>query len=366
MSKARDLADLAKNANDRLDTVATSDGALSNRNLIINGAMQVAQRGTSFSASNGQDRYGADRFFARLNDIDQATITVSQETDAPSGFVYSLKVNTDVAETALAADEQYKLEHRVEGNSTSQLAWGTADAKTVTISFWFKSSTTGTTAVALLNSANDRSYIASFTVDAANTWEYKTLTVAGPTDGTWKTDNTTGIRFRWGTFGTDYENTPNQWNNTQSMMVAGGIDYTDTVDKYFQITGVQLEVGDTATPFEHRSYADELSRCERYFQLYPEETTVSGACYNDDPDWYFPFVFPEMRAAPTVTFSHPPTIFCNNSNNALTSVTSSTSNDNVRSVRLQAFNVQVSSTGGQAGWFQNGAVGSYFSLEAEL
>ena len=356
MSKARGLADLGN----QID-----DGAITGSNMIVNGAMTVAQRGVTntYSAS---DTFVVDRFFARGTSTDQLVITVTQEDDGPAGFNKSLKVNTDTAETDLASNEQFKMEHRMEGNTISHLGWGTSNAKTVTLSFWFKSSTTGTTAVSFHNQDNNRSFVSTFTVSSANTWEYKTIIVAGPTDGTWATETSIGIRIRWGSFGTEFHTTStDQWINTQDMSVSGAIDWSDTANKYFQITGVCLNVGDSAIDFPHQSYGDELARCQRYFQLYPEETTVTGICYNNDPDWYFPFVFPEMRAAPTVTFSGNPLLFCNSDNSDTTSVTSNSNNDNRKSLRLQAFATAVGSAG-QAGWLQLNAANSYFTLDAEL
>ena len=262
MSKARQLADLGN----QID-----DGAITGSNMVVNGAMTVAQRGVTNTYSDS-DTFVVDRFLARGSSTGQLVITVTQEDDGPAGFNKSLKVNTDTAETDLASNEQFKMEHRMEGNTISHLGWGTSNAKTVTLSFWFKSSTTGTTAVSFHNQNKDRSFVSTFTVNSANTWEYKTITVAGPTDGTWATGTSIGIRIRWGSFGTEFHTTStDQWINTQDMSVSGAIDWSDTANKYFQITGVCLNVGDSAIAFPHESYAETLAKCQRYFEIVKPE-----------------------------------------------------------------------------------------------
>ena len=293
MSKARQLADLGNQVD---------DGAITGSNMVVNGAMTVAQRGVT-STYSASDTFVVDRFLARGSSTGQLVITVTQEDDGPAGFNKSLKVNTDTAETDLASNEQFKMEHRMEGNTISHLGWGTSNAKTVTLSFWFKSSTTGTTAVSFHNQNKDRSFVSTFTVNSANTWEYKTITVAGPTDGTWATGTSIGIRIRWGSFGTEFHTTStDQWINTQDMSVSGAIDWSDTANKYFQITGVQLEVGDTATPFEHQSYGDELQRCMRYYINLDTGNYYGLLPTSGDGYRHWAQVLPvSMRASPSVT-----------------------------------------------------------------
>jgi len=201
MSRAREIADLGSPA----------ASGLSNRNLIINGAMTVAQRGTSFTSISGVT-YSVDRFF--VQDVNSAAgeATVSQSTTAPDDFINSLKIDVTTADTSLVAADQYKIEHRIEGQNISHLNWGTSAAKTVTMSFWIRSNKTGNTQVALLNSANDRAYVATFTINTTDTWEKKELTVAGETSGTWLTTNGVGLRLRWGSFGSTYQiSSIDQW-----------------------------------------------------------------------------------------------------------------------------------------------------------
>jgi hypothetical protein len=296
MSKAAELAALIG-----------SQSALSNRNMIINGAMQVAQRGTSFSSISSA-AYPVDRFF--VQDVNSAAgeATVSQSTTAPDDFINSLKIDVTTADTSLVAADQYKIEHRIEGQNISHLNWGTSAAKTVTLSFWIRSNKTGNTQVALLNSANNRSYVATFTIDAANTWEKKELTIEGDTSGTWLTDNGVGLRLRWGSFGSTYQtSSTDQWIGSQAMSRDDSpINFFDSTDNELYITGVQLEVGEQATPFEHRSYGDELLACMRYYQQIGGELSnvlCTGQCTSSTlAQFFIPFIVP-VRDDPTCSVS---------------------------------------------------------------
>jgi len=297
MSRAREIADLGSPA----------ASGLSNRNLIINGAMTVAQRGTSFTSISGVT-YSVDRFF--VQDVNSAAgeATVSQSTTAPDDFINSLKIDVTTADTSLVAADQYKIEHRIEGQNISHLNWGTSAAKTVTMSFWIRSNKTGNTQVALLNSANDRAYVATFTINTTDTWEKKELTVAGETSGTWLTTNGVGLRLRWGSFGSTYQTSSiDQWVSSEKMSRDDSpINFFDNTANELYITGVQLEVGDTATPFEHRSFGDELLRCQRY--LYRLETETTSGAFANLTGWsadatYGSILYPvEMRSAPALSY----------------------------------------------------------------
>ena len=289
-------------------------GPLSNRNLVIGGAMNIAQRGTSTSvAAADGDTFLVDRFFVLAQGSTQ--FTYSQSTEAPAGFSNSIKLDVTTADT-LNTNDQIKLEHRIEGYNSAFLNWGTSDAKTITLSFWIKSNLTGNTQVALVNSGNNRNYVATFTIDSANTWEKKTLTVPGDTGGTWNTGNDIGIRLRWGSFGPDYQTSSvNQWvaNATQlNSRSDSPINFASSINNELYITGVQLEVGEQATPFEHRSYGDELARCQRYFQFIGRAGGNAGvaAGFTTTTNFYGYGSLPggRMRAAPTIavdgTLSH--------------------------------------------------------------
>ena len=248
--------------------VTTASPSLGRRNLIINGAMQVAQRGTSSTA----DGYTTvDRWRPASNSTEEVVHTYSKSTDAPSGFSNSFKAIVDTAETTLDADDTWKFEQRFEGQDLQVIAKGTSDAKPLTVSFWVKSSTTGTYICELDDRDNTRAYSQAYTIDSADTWEYKTLTYTGDTTGSLDNDN--GQSFRLGFMlaaGSDYTSgtlTTGWASRVDANRFVGQTNLAASVNNYWQITGVQLEVGSVATPFEHRSYGEELALCERYFQV---------------------------------------------------------------------------------------------------
>jgi len=261
MTKARDIADLGA-VTSRLDTVGASDGALSNRNLIINGAMMISQRGTSWSPPS--DGYTIDRF--QQYQAGGGVIYYEQSTDAPDGFRNSLKLTVNTADTNIGTGDYYYLRHNIEGYNVAQLSLGTSAAKQFTLSFYVKSSLTGTFSGAFQNASVNRTYIFEYTINSANTWERKTVTIAGDTTGTWSTDNTAGLRVAFDLgMGAGFDGTSGSWTGTTKYSSTGSVKLVGTASATWQITGVQLEVGDTATPFEHRSFGDELARCQRYF-----------------------------------------------------------------------------------------------------
>jgi len=245
------------------------DGALSSRNLIINGAMQVAQRGTSVTASGTGAYSSPDRLRFRTNLNTNSVI--SQASDAPTGFEYSFKLAVGTGATPSGSDFG-RLYYRVEGYESNQLALGSASSKAITLSFWVKSSVTGTYGVQLAGDGLG-AYIASYSVSSASTWEYKTITIPA---GIWTTYNgstTNGTGFQ---VAFDLGEGPSRSTSTGysaswssgNMGLTSGTKILATSSATWQVTGVQLEVGDTATPFEHRSYGDELARCQRYFQRF--------------------------------------------------------------------------------------------------
>lgn len=247
---------------------------LGNRNLITNGAMQVAQRGTS-AIQIGTGTYNLDRF--RGYDNTDGTFTVQQVTDAPSGFGYSAKVTVTAADSSLASTQQAKFQQRIEGNVLTQLKLGTSAAETFTLSFYVKSSVTGTYAVGFINASNNRSYVGTYSISSANTWEYKTITVQGDTSGTWATNNTTGLNIQWSLgMGSSFEAAPDQWHASEESHTTSAVDLISTLNATWQITGIQLEVGNTATPFEHKRFSDELQHCQRYYEKSYNYSTVAG------------------------------------------------------------------------------------------
>jgi hypothetical protein len=241
------------------------------RNRIINGNMVIDQRNAGAAVTTtGAGIYFVDRWTGFRNN---AGWSVQQVADAPSGFVNSLRVTTTTANAGSVA----LVQQWFEGNNVADLGFGTASASTVTLSFWVKSSVTGTFAVNLANGATNRSYVATYTINAANTWEYKTVTVAGDTTGTWATNNTAGLRvlFNIGTGGS--ATTAGSWQTGDLIRTSTSVGTEGTLNATWQVTGVQLEAGSVATPFERRDYGRELMLCQRYYEKSYNTDVAVGA-----------------------------------------------------------------------------------------
>ena len=239
---------------------------MSNPNFILNGNMDIAQRGTSFvSPSNGD--YTVDRFAYAFTGAGGVTIT-QDSTNPPSGSEFMLKTEVTTADATLAATDNYSHIYRIEGKDAAALKLGTADAEEMTLSFWVESSVPGTYHVAFKNSASDRSYPASFTIDAADTKEFKTITLTGDTAGTWlDSENTIGLSIQFTlAAGSNFEGTANSWQAGNILSASGAANVMGTLGNTFRVSQVKLELGDTATKFQQRPIGDELLRCQRYFQ----------------------------------------------------------------------------------------------------
>jgi hypothetical protein len=234
------------------------------KNRIINGAMQINQRGTSGTITSGN--YLVDRF--KVFQDTSATLTYTQSTDAPSGFVNSSLITVTSGGTVTSAQGNTFLQ-QIEGSNVTDLNWGTANAKTVTLSFWVKCSVTGTFGGSITNGSNARSNPFTYTISSANTWEQKSVTIAGDTTGTWVTNTNTCIAvwFSLGT-GSTLSGTAGTWATANYISATGATSVVGTNGATFYITGVQLEKGSTATSFDYRPYSAELAMCQRYYQTY--------------------------------------------------------------------------------------------------
>jgi lipoprotein-anchoring transpeptidase ErfK/SrfK len=283
------------------------------RNLIINGAMQVAQRGTSETGVTSTGVFVLDRF--KLSVADTAEYTVSQSTTTPDGFANSMKWDNTTANASPSSGQYALFSQNIEGQNLQHLKYGTASAQSMTLSFWVRSNKTGTYVCELLTPDSPNRHInKSYTISSADTWEHKTITFPGDTSGVINNDNGNGLSVTWWLgAGSAYSSGTLQtsWGALdQTARAVGNVNLSDSTSNEWYITGVQLEVGDKATPFEHRSFAEELVLCERYFQKtykYSDTfgTNTSEGCINFVPhntaDSYSIVYSQEMRANPSVT-----------------------------------------------------------------
>lgn len=234
------------------------------RNRIINGAMVIDQRNAGASVTPTDGQYTLDRFVARLSQASK--FTVQQSTTAPAGFINSLKVTSSSA-YSVASGDYFAMQQNIEGLNCTDLGWGTANAKTVTLSFQVYSSLTGTFGGAISNGSQNRSYPFTYTVSSANTWTPISVTIAGDTSGTWLTTNGIGVMVFFGLgMGSTYSGTAGAWAGAAYLSATGATSVVGTSGATFYITGVQLEVGSSATGFEYRQYGQELALCQRYFE----------------------------------------------------------------------------------------------------
>ena len=359
MSKAAELAALIG-----------SQSALSNRNLVINGAMQVAQRATSATFSTSSEGYlVTDRFAFSMNGT-STVYTASQDSTAPDGFSNSLKLDCTTADASLSAGDFTQLHYRIEGQDLQQLQKGTSGAKKVTISFYVRSPKTGTHILEIQDRDNTRSISKAYTVSTADTFEYKEVTFDGDTSGALNDDNGESFRLTWwlqagstytsGTLATSWEAT------TSANRAVGQVNIGDDAANNFYITGIQMEVGEQATPFEHRSFGDEMTRCERYFQRF-----VANDAYTA---WSVAFSTSatsakahlkyncKMRAEPTISqsntgFNHGPQVAFSSFNTLYTGL-------DLTWIDMNIGNVSAANVLGH--WNANANTAAYVQMDAEL
>lgn len=285
-----------------------SAGPLGNRNLIINGACRLAQRATSSSGHTSSGYYTVDRI--RVANQGLGTWTYTQESDGPPGFSKSWKAECTTADASPATTDYILMNHAIEGQDLQVLDFGNSTAKSSTMSFWVKSNKTGSASFEMQQKDNnDRSFTFAYTINTADTWEYKVINIPADTAGLIDDDAGTGMRIGWwlhsgtnytgGSHATTWETEDNNDRNASNLGVGGA------VNDYFQITGIQWELGNQATPFEHRSYADELQKCQRYYYSQAGEGSFYGQRYSTSNSFVVKDLPVVMRGDPaTVTYTH--------------------------------------------------------------
>lgn len=285
-----------------LGSSALLPAGLGFRNKIINGDMRIAQRSTATITGSSSAQYPVDRWAAYNG---TGTVTFVQSTDAPAGFNYSV-LATVTATGSYSTAGYTQITHKIEGFNCQDLAYGTASAKTIILSFWVKSSVVGIQNVSFKNSGNNRVYVATYTVDVANTWEKKIISVVGDTTGTWLVDSGIGLEvtFNLG-MGTQYDATAGSWQALAARYsTSDAIDFAANSGATWRVTGVQLEQNYQPTPFEQRPYGVELALCQRYFIRYGSENSYDRFGYgygNSTTAVECTINFPvEMRAVPTL------------------------------------------------------------------
>jgi len=288
----------------RINEAGLNVNQYGNRNVIINGAMQVAQRSTSASGIGASGGFFAIDRWAYSTNNSAGRVTISQDSDAPEGFGYSQKIACTTADTSIAAGEYVILPQYIEGQNVQQFKKGTSSAEQITVSFYVKGNAAATYTVELEDAGNGRYNSQEFSVTSS--WTRVTKTFVADTTGTITNDN--GNRFRlnfWLHAGSSYtggDHTDNVWHTTANKRVGdNATSIYDSTSRTFFITGVQMEVGDTATDFEHRSYGDELQRCKRYFESKSFTTFIEIGYSNGTTSAHCILPFLEKRAAPTVT-----------------------------------------------------------------
>ena len=331
MSKARGISNLVDTDGDvvsgALDNVPPSNDAsalttgtlpvdrvpyIGRRNIIINGAMDFDQRysGTAHTIPAYTNTYVLDRWFGKAQPTASkfSVQQVAASGDAlASGFEKCSEISSLTTHTQTSGDI-YSYMHAIEGLNSKHLQWGTGNAKTVTMSFWVKSSKTGTHGGSFLDASNAYTYPFSYSVSSANTWEQKTVTLTGPTSGTFNKTNAIGLQISFGlSVGSSFSGTAGSWSGTANIFGStGAVNVLDSSSNTWSITGVQLEVGSVVTPFEHRSFGEELALCQRYFCKIKHDgsyrNNICLVCNHNDITHYGVYHFPvTMRSAPTGT-----------------------------------------------------------------
>jgi len=349
-------------------TAAKIAGTINFKNIVINGDMSIAQRGTSTASITGNG-YAIDRFRHQITSA--GTWTITQSTDVPTGqgFAYSQKLDCTTADASLGASDRIRMMQRIEGNTLQSLKFGTSNAESITISFWVKSNKTGTYSWSANDDQNTKLISASYTIDSANTWEKKTLTFAGTDSPSIGIDNTSFLQCSWwlGTGSTysggTYRST---WTTLANSDEAAGqtVNLADNTANEWYITGVQLEADTSASDFEFLPYDVNLQRCQRYFQKFigGNATAFASGVYYSSSGFLGTLKYIQtMRDAPSLSASGSFQVRSAGTNSASSIVISG-------DAKIDSLSLQCTATGtaGDGGVFRPDSSGGSLSLDAEL
>jgi hypothetical protein len=303
--KVNTINDASGGSNAVLYGVAAPANSMGFRNRIINGDMRIDQRNAGAAVTvGGTQTFYVDRFSGEKANLSTLVANGQQVADAPAGFRNSSKITVTTAEASGASSTFIGADHRIEGFNFADMAFGTASAQSFTLSFWVKSSVTGTYPVSFFNAGVNRAYLATYSISSANTWEYKTITVAGDSSGTWNTTNGIGLGFQFSLGGgTNSEGTAGSWGGTYKSRTSACVNLNATSGATFYITGVQLEAGSVASPFERRDYGRELIMCQRYLPAFLGGSNAFFGSALNTTQQYVSVTFPvQVRAAPSGLF----------------------------------------------------------------
>ncbi len=358
-----------------IPTRALSEQGINFRNLIINGDMSVAQRGTSSSGITSSNYYSLDRYQTVISSL--GTWTQSQSTDVPTGqgFAKSFKMDCTTADASPSAGDYLFVRQMFEGQMLQHLKKGTSNAESLTVSFWVKSVKTGTYIVQLWDNDNNRFTSKSYTVSSASTWEKKTITFDADTTGALDNDNADSFQLRfWLGAGTDYTSgtLATTWqSNTNADSAVGQVNLADSTSNEWYVTGVQLEVGTSASDFEFLPFDVNLERCKRYFQIIgdgtsPSEFFASVSNYNGTYIFGTYRFMPEMRSAPTISSVTGTDYYAVNVNSTADTFNEVKGTD-VDSRSCQIFaDALVSGTAGHSGQMKTNNASAEVTADAEL
>ena len=311
-----------------IDSISNSQGSpFGFKNRIINGAMVIDQRNAGASLNPADQAYSLDRWKCRRSQASKYTIQQNAgAVTPPAGFTNYLGVTSSSA-YSVGASDYFAVQQLIEGFNTSDFAWGTVNAQTVTLSFWVRSSLTGTFGGALNNGAEIRAYGFTYTINAANTWEQKFITITGDTTGTWLTTNGIGlyVNFNLGTGSLYGIATNGSWTAGSTQFTPSGtVSVVGTNGATFYITGVQLEKGTQATAFDYRPYGTELALCERYFEKIQPDSAyqmLASGFVTATTNGAFCLLYAVKRTSPSFTFTAGNTFAINNGADSATNVT---------------------------------------------